>query len=241
MREQNKIIVFATIICFACSLLLAGVYSALYKRIEQNKKDDIKKKVLSVFGEKIYDKNGKQILTQKEINKIFDEKVKGFVLDSDGKLCKRKFDSLTKEELNERYGDAKLKKFYPFFIYKGSEGKELYAIHISGRGLWSVVKGFLAFEKDLETVAGITFYEHNETPGLGGEVDQPYFQKEFVGKKFFEQGKVLDFAIVKHGQPLNDHSVDGISGATMTSNGVMNFLNSDYRVYNKYFEPLRNK
>ena len=97
----------------------------------------------------------------------------------------------------------------------------------------------MALDGDLSTISGIVFYEHQETPGLGGEVEKPFFQDRFKGKKWITDGVVQTFRITKPGGANDDHSVDGITAATMTCIGVESFLNADYAVYNKYFETLR--
>jgi len=240
MGDQLKTILFAVGVCFACSLLLAGVYAGLEKRIAANIKDDLNKKVLTVFGEKVYDETGKQILNSSQVREMFDRKITGLVLDAEGNPTDLKVDDLTSEQVNKRNKKTGMKKYYPLYVYTDDQAdSKRYAIYISGMGLWSIVKGYLAFESNLETIAGITFVENKETPGLGAEIDKPYFQKRFVGKTMVEDGKVEMFEIVKPGKPVNSHSVDGISGATMTCKGVTNFINSDFEVYNKYFETLR--
>jgi Na+-transporting NADH:ubiquinone oxidoreductase subunit C len=83
--------------------------------------------------------------------------------------------------------------------------------------------GFIALEKDLQTVSGLTFYEQKETPGLGGEVENPQWKKQWAGKKVFDaEGKVA-LQVVK-GSAEGEYGVDGLSGATITSNGVTNLV-----------------
>ena len=94
---------------------------------------------------------------------------------------------------------------------------------IVGKGLWSTMYGFLALKSDVNTISGITFYEHGETPGLGGEVENPKWQALWPGRKAFDgKGKVAVKVIKGNaGAPAEDpHRVDGLSGATITSRGV---------------------
>lgn len=104
-----------------------------------------------------------------------------------------------------------------------------YIFPVYGKGLWSTMYGFIALESDLTTVAGITFYDHGETPGLGGEIVSPRWQHGWNAKKVFPESKTEQAAgprqpslvVVRHGTPqLNAHQVDGIAGATLTGNGV---------------------
>ena len=129
--------------------------------------------------------------------------------------------------------------------YKSSN-PETFIIPISGKGLWSTLYGYLALEKDLNTVKGLTFYKHGETPGLGGEVEKKWFQNNFVGKTIFDQtGQLVSVKVVKgkandvlSGEALN-HGVDGISGATITSRGVSDFLKRDLLRYEPYMKNNR--
>ena len=98
---------------------------------------------------------------------------------------------------------------------------------VYGKGLWSTLYGFIALEADLNTVAGLTFYEHAETPGLGGEIDNPRWKAFWPGKQLRANGD-LRIEVVK-GQVNPDspdavHQVDGLSGATITSRGVSNLV-----------------
>jgi len=104
--------------------------------------------------------------------------------------------------------------------------------------------GYFALENDFNTVRGITFYKHIETPGLGAEVDKPWFQQNFVGKRFIDnEGNLIGIQTVKGkvDESSNEsyHQVDGITGATMTSRGLNEFLLKDLQSYNPYFEQIR--
>ena len=122
--------------------------------------------------------------------------------------------------------------FYP--LYKSKDG---IVIPISGKGLWSTLYGYFALEMDMKTVKGIAFYKHGETPGLGAEVEKKWFQNNFIGKKIFDENSNLVSITVYKGSSGDDiHGVDGISGATVTSNGVTNFLKSILNNYKPYFE-----
>lgn len=95
---------------------------------------------------------------------------------------------------------------------------------VHGYGLWSTMYGFLALEADANTVAGIGFYEHGETPGLGGEIDNPSWQENWEGKKLYDEDGEVAIRVIKgavgEGTPQREHTVDGLSGATITANGV---------------------
>ncbi len=99
---------------------------------------------------------------------------------------------------------------------------------IHGYGLWSTLYGFIALRSDTETVIGVRFYEHAETPGLGGEVDSARWLRQWSGKKIFDAGGQPKIQLVKggvdHNAPGTIHQIDALSGATLTNRGVENLL-----------------
>jgi Na+-transporting NADH:ubiquinone oxidoreductase subunit C len=237
--KELKVIAFAAAVCLICSLLLAAVYSGLKPLQDRNKALDVKIKVLTALGVKVANESGKVTKSAAEIEEMFSAQIEGLVIDSDGKLVDVAIADLTEEQINKRR-DNGLKLYYPLYVATDPDsGRKRYAIHVSGRALWSVVKGYMALEEDGSTIAGMAFYEHQETPGLGGEIEKPFFQNSFREKKFLSDGKVQLFRILKPGQPTGMHSIEGITAATMTCNGVAAFLNDDFQVYHKYFESIR--
>ncbi|NNL56211.1 MAG: NADH:ubiquinone reductase (Na(+)-transporting) subunit C, partial [Pseudomonadales bacterium] len=107
----------------------------------------------------------------------------------------------------------------------GSFEKVILPVH--GYGLWSTLYGFIALESDLNTVAGLGFYDHAETPGLGGEVDNPRWKAQWPGKKVYKNGDVelgLLKGAVDPSAPNAKYKVDGLSGATLTGRGVTNLI-----------------
>ncbi len=131
--------------------------------------------------------------------------------DADGLL--RAFEEYVKVR---QLGDLVLYEYYP----KGSSVAVAVAVPFSGMGLWGPVLGVLALEPDLETIRGIRFYQQEETPGLGGEIGAEWFQAQFAQKSLVSAAGEPGFRISKPGSTPDRNSVDGISGATMTSNRV---------------------
>ncbi len=135
---------------------------------------------------------------------------------------------------------------YPIYKRVSNNITEGYSIPISGKGLWGTMYGYFSIQADGATAKGITFYAHIETPGLGGEVDKPWFQNNFVGKRFVdENGNLVGIQTVKGkvDETSEDayHLVDGISGATMTSRGLTQFLLKDLKFYDPFFSKIRSK
>jgi Na+-transporting NADH:ubiquinone oxidoreductase subunit C len=135
----------------------------------------------------------------------------------------------------------------PLYYCQKNGEIDSYIIPISGKGLWSTIYGYLALEPDAVTVKGITFYKHGETPGLGGEIEKEWFKQNFVGKKILSpQGELVSIAVIK-GKVADKYSegdayryVDGISGSTLTGNGLTQFLKEDLLQYEPFFKQIRN-
>jgi Na+-transporting NADH:ubiquinone oxidoreductase subunit C len=228
-RGDVFVIVYATVVCLICSLLLSATASALKKPQDYNVEIDRKTNVLKAFGVPIYDESGKRIRAP-AVEKYFADHI-----------AELHIDAATGREVASA---ADAKEALPLYVWKEDGRVTKYAFPIQGKGLWSTIYGYLALEGDLATIAGATFYRHGETPGLGAEVETDWFQNNFRGKKVFANGQRLRFEIVKgkvadkYAQG-NDHAVDGISGATLTGNGVMRFMNAYLDKYETYFKLHR--
>jgi Na+-transporting NADH:ubiquinone oxidoreductase subunit C len=112
----------------------------------------------------------------------------------------------------------------PIYVwYSDEEQIQKVVLPIRGYGLWGTLYGYISLDADLNTVKGIEYYDHKETPGLGGEVDNPVWKSDWNGKKIYDtSGEVILY--VTKGPSSKDYEIDGISGATLTSNGVTNMI-----------------
>ncbi len=176
--------------------------------------------------------------SRQQANEAFDVKrniVKAFGIDIS------QMDRPTIEAMFEKHVAEKTADGLPLFTWTddGAAAPSKYAFPISGKGLWSMLYGYLSLNADLETIAGISFYKHGETPGLGAEIEKAWFQKQFAGKKLFSCGGATAFAVAKPGTPLTETSVDGISGATLTGKGVQALICKDAAAYAEYFKSIK--
>lgn len=127
-----------------------------------------------------------------------------------------------------------------YLVKDASDNTEKLILPVHGNGLWSMMYAFVAVETDGNTVSGITYYEQGETPGLGGEVENPNWRAQFVGKKLFDENNKPAIRVVKGGAPAGDlYGVDGLSGATLTGNGVQNTF--DFWLGDMGFGPFLTK
>jgi Na+-transporting NADH:ubiquinone oxidoreductase subunit C len=118
------------------------------------------------------------------------------------------------------------------------EGETKYIIPLRGKGLWGPIWGFISFNADLNTVFAAVFDHKAETPGLGAEINTSLFQNVFQGKTIFEKGEFVSIFVQKGGSNGDIHKVDGISGGTITSDGVTDMLNERLKRYLPYFRLM---
>jgi len=231
-RGNAYTLFFATVVCVVCSTALTFVAKGLEQRKLENRAIDRKKNILIALG---LEDQLMALTTNEAFKAFYTETIQEGVIDPNGQEIPDRtpasIDPETEPDLLE--------------VYKVVENDVVmgYAIPIEGKGLWSSLYGFLALEKDLETVRGITFYKHGETPGLGGEIEMPWFLNNFKGKKILDdQGRLKSIGVVKgkvdeviQKESDKKHYVDGISGATITSKGVTTLLKRWLQAYEPYF------
>jgi len=128
-------------------------------------------------------------------------------------------------------------RHYPIYFAE-KDGTQLVVVPMVGKGLWGPIWGYVSLEGDYNTVYGATFDHKTETPGLGAEIKEPMFEDPFKGKKIYnDQGELVSIDVKKGGAaPEDEHAVDGITGGTITSNGVDEMLSRTLGVYDKYFQ-----
>ncbi len=236
-KGDGFVIGFSVVVCVVCSLLLSATASALKTRQDFNVELDRKMNVLKSFGVDV--KPAGKTLPATAVEEYFKTYISDVVLDG---ASGQPIEGLTSAQVAAKEIAERTK--LPLFVWKENGVATKYAFPVSGKGLWSTIYGYMALEKDLATVAGVTFYRHGETPGLGGECEKPWFQDNFKGKQIYAHGERQRFEVVKgkvaERYPAgNDHAVDGISGATLTGKGISSFVNRDLDLYEKYFKSQR--
>ena len=124
---------------------------------------------------------------------------------------------------------------YPLFICQ-VDGQKYYVAPVMGKGLWAAVWGYIALDSEGEKIAGAVFDHKSETPGLGAEISQDFFEDQFIGKSLSNESGYKAIEVNKPGSPLNEYQVDGISGGTFTSVGVEEMMDRTLSVYQKYIK-----
>ena len=228
--STRYIFIFATALCLACSTVIAVAAVALRPAQEINKVLDKKRSVLLACALAKPD----EALTPAEIESRFGS-IEPAVIDLATGDYAQGIDAATfNEDAAPRVpapdNAAQIKDMPTLVkIYKVmKDGKlEMYVLPVYGKGLWSTMLGFLALDADFTTVRGLTFYQHGETPGLGGEIDPPRWKALWPGRKIYDEASEVKLSVIK-GQagPVKDdpYHVDGLSGATLTARGVSNMV-----------------
>ena len=234
--STKKMIIVALGVCLVCSVFVSTAAVSLHARQEQNKELDKLKNIL-VAGDLMVDGGDIQKIFQEKIEIGLVELQKGDYVAEDQyneKLNPNDFDMKDMADHSE-YGMAipaekdiahilRMPKYMPIYAVKVNGIIEKYILPIYGKGLWSTMYGFLALAADLETIEGITFNEHGETPGLGGEIDNPKWKAIWKGKKAFDKDGNVKITVIKGIVDPSDASaiyqVDGLSGATITTRGL---------------------
>ena len=230
-------LIVAITLCFVCSLVVstaAVTLRPIQKKNEENKK---KRNVLIAAG--IWDKDEN---TDADIPELF-ESIETIAVNlpgrgddfpeagsENGEVDITSYNQLKAAKDPEKsivIGDddiAGIKRrelvSLAYLIKDDSGSLQTIVLPIYGKGLWSTLYGYLALDSDGRTVKGITFYKHGETPGLGGEVDNPKWKAQWPGKEVLNKDGEPILKVTKPGNASEDNQVDGLSGATITSNGV---------------------
>lgn len=228
---------FAVGLCVLFSAALAAIANQLGPVIQANEEYDRQRNIM-VAAQLAADPDPRPRPT---LEAVYKNQVEELVLDDAGKVVA---DMKPGDVYGMRDKD-KRKHYHPLYKIHDEQGKvTAFVIPISGYGLWSTLYGFLALGADANKVVGITFYKHGETPGLGGEVDNPNWKASWRDKTILdEQGKLVSVTVKKgkvdFDRPVEvEHFVDGLSGATITSNAVTRFVKTDLEGYVPFFETI---
>jgi Na+-transporting NADH:ubiquinone oxidoreductase subunit C len=231
-----KTLAVAFSVCLICSLVVSSSAVSLRDLQKENKLNDRRLKVLQVAD--IYD-------PELSISEQFLQLESKFIDFDTGRIL-TEYNNFNIDEYDQVKAtkDSNLSKAIPasddIAIIKNRENVgKIYILRddlknidklilpIRGYGLWGTLFGFIAIESDFNTVSGIEFYEHKETPGLGAEVDNPKWKTSWKGKKIYDDNQVTLKVIkgkVEDGDTMSMYKVDGLSGATITSRGVSNMV-----------------
>lgn len=245
----EKTIAIALSLCLLCAVLVSFSAVALKPLQFDNKELDMKKNILDVAG---------LLEVDTDIDKAFEEQIEPKLVDIETgdyvenmdvvdydqrKAAKDPAQSIAipaDKDIAHIRVKAKIAKVY--LVKKGDDIQSI-ILPVNGYGLWSTLYGFIALADDGQTVQSINFYDQAETPGLGGEVVNPNWRALWNGKKVYSESGEPALGLVKgvvdKNKPGSEYQVDGLAGATLTSNGVSNLIK--YWMGNEGFAPYLNK
>lgn len=218
---------FAAIMVVVVGALLAFAATSLKDLQDENVKKEKMQNILASVG---------VVVEREEAPNQFTSVIKEqLALKSDGSVDEsaKAFDIDLKSELSKKVEDQR----FPLYVAE-QDGKKFYIVPLRGAGLWDAIWGYVALEEDLNTIKGTVFDHKGETPGLGAEITQKWFQDRFVGEKILNQsGEIVGVAVAKGNTDPSkeDNKVDAISGATITGDGVTNMIKERLSNYKNYF------
>ena len=228
-----NVLLVAVTLCLICSVIVSTAAVKLRPLQEANKVLDQKINILKVSGLWEQGEDIDQLFSAIETKIVnldvgqFDDQIDIASYDqrkaaADPELSIELTADADIASINRRANYAKV------YLVNESGNTQRYVFPVHGYGLWSTLYGYVTLEKDLNTIYALKFYDHRETPGLGGEVDNPKWQGLWKGKKLFDDKGQLAISVIKGsvipGNANASYQVDGLSGATLTSDGVTNMF-----------------
>lgn len=227
----------ALLVCLVCSVFVAGAAIALKPTQVENRLLDKQRSILSIAG------LAQPGMSSAQVKELYNSTITARLVDLESGKFSDAFDANTFDPLkaakdpklssvlegSQDIAGIKRQERYSTVYLVQKEGQlDTLILPVRGYGLWSTLYGFIAVKGDLNTVVGMGFYQHGETPGLGGEVDNPKWKGQWPGKTLFDENGKLAVKVVKGGvdpqSPQANHQVDALAGATLTSNGVSHLL-----------------
>lgn len=228
------------------ALILAGMYTFLKPIHDTNEALYNKKAILSAVEEHLDGELAK--MGDSDIQSIFDAQIEQMVIDMSGEMVNaddvmavgHKGGLAENLDMKKEVKRDESDQLLPVFIFSKSSGEKFYILYTRGKGLWDEIWGHIAFKDDLNTIAGVAFDHVTETPGLGAEIkDNTAWKEQFVGKKIYDNGEFRSVLVRKGGARDPIYEVDGISGATITADGVSEMLERGLQYYEPYIESLK--
>lgn len=246
MFSNAYIFRFAAIMVIIVALLLSGAARLLKPFQDENIKIEKIQSLLTSADIESTTKNAADLYKKHLVKEIAINKDGDIISEFNGtdfiKGDIRPFDINLKVQLaklnNEKTASEAV---FPAFILDNN-GEKLFIISMRGKGLWGPLYGNIALKEDFNTVSGAIFDHDKETPGLGSEINETWFEKQFIGKKIFdEQGNFISIKAVKGGVANSsdvklEHGVDAISGGTITSDGLSDMIKDNLEIYIAYIK-----
>jgi Na+-transporting NADH:ubiquinone oxidoreductase subunit C len=236
--DNNKVFIFVGIMTVVVALLLAGFRQVTAPQASINEDIFNKRAILTAVEDYLGDGVTVDGLSDDQVLDIFNKQMETLVVNTNGEVLQgvQAGDIDMAKEKKKTAANRRLP------VYKFKQGSdEFFILSVRGNGLWDEIWGNIALKNDLSTVAGASFDHKGETPGLGAEIkDNPTFSANFKGKKLFDGPQFVGIEVKKGGaEPSNQYAVDGISGATVTADGVEKMIYDGIQLYEPYLDVVR--
>ncbi|WP_282782858.1 NADH:ubiquinone reductase (Na(+)-transporting) subunit C [Phaeodactylibacter xiamenensis] len=237
MESTKYVVIFILILTAAVAVSLTGLREATKEQSATNEDIFNKRAILTAVQD--YLPNGQKVadLTDEQVLELFAQ-MNQPVVDMEGNIIEGvKAESI---DMAKERKKPEAERRLPVYVYE-QDGQKFYILSVRGNGLWDEIWGSVALKSDLNTIAGATFDHKGETPGLGAEIkDNPSFAKQFEGKEIYESdGDYVSIKVRKGGARDPKHEVDGISGATVTADGVSEMLYRGLQYYQPYIDKVK--
>ncbi len=218
---------FATVMVIVVAVLLSGLFLTLKPFQDANVELEKRQSILKSIGVDV-DRN--------EAGEAFNQYITNSMVIKNGEVVSQDAEQAFNIDMAKAVANSPEEREVP--LYQADvDGQQFYIIPMRGKGLWGPIWGYVAMKNDGNTIAGATFDHKGETPGLGAEIANADFQEQFSGKQIMDAGQFVSISVIKPGKSTNpSHEVDGISGGTITSNGLHEMLADCFKPYIGYFK-----
>jgi len=232
------------------TMVVGGILSFTSQALEPAQKRSIELDTKSQILSSVMDREELKKMKPEEVLAYYDQRISSLVVDINGNIVteNEEGEPIVAEKVNieKNYKKKPENRLYPVFKYINADNPEVvdsYILPLYGSGLWDKIWGFIALDSKLETIVGAAYAHRAETPGLGARIASSQVQNRYVGKEIYnDEGELVSVTMLKgEGNPgLNEHQVDGMSGATITGNGLNDMLKNYLNYYQSYFKTLKN-
>lgn len=238
-NSNMKTIITALMLCLICSVMVSAVAVGLKSQQQSNERLDLNKNILVAADKFNPNTDSNSVVAERFDNfetRLINLETGQFA--SDDEIRQAGITDVATYDVAKAARDPKLSlplendiagiggkpKFGKAYLSKNANGElEMIVLPFHGAGLWGQIYGLITLDKDLNTIKGVNFYQHKETPGLGSRITDEPWRAQWVSKTLYDDNGNLHMGVAKQGT-ANANQVDGISGATLTGRGVHNML-----------------
>lgn len=226
---------FLAVLALVVALMLGVLSQSLKPMSDANIKLDTRKKILMSC---VSDPNSIAAKDEGWINSTYEDGISGILINVNGDTVAQEVPEGSYDFRNEVKNKGEARQI-PIYSYTDENDSTYYIVQMIGMGLWDEINGYLCVGSDWNTIKGVAFDHKGETPGLGAELVKPWFTSQFINKKLFDEEGNYMFKVYKAGKYISGESgVDGMSGATLTTEGVDMMMRETVKMYASKFNPV---